>query len=375
MGKRDRISGEAKERLQRYEEGLFEILGVSPQQQGRIQRYLHSDHLRYGALAGFMVILVHVHSFHHYGWKPIINTPFLVRTEPFILLLWILGVVTTGYAYTRHRQQYKAPTDYDSQYMALHSSWLAYKQLTKDNLQNAINFWENGGYWMHTDDYSGPSELRELYDKYEDAENQVEILREQLPNALEHAMGTGVEEIVLSPDSFPDTYRPLVTEFNKCYNSGSYSAATILLRKMTEKLLMDVLSLHYGPESKEAQNVNRLHNAIEMLISDMDEFRQYSNKVNSDMFIQSLRTARLRGNAAAHEVDTQTSKEELETFIDDILFSVKVLSQIRQQLVETTPEYVDENGELTVKNADDNDYKPKPGAVGSDELDHIDGQE
>lgn len=365
MPRRDSVSDEARSALREYEDGTFEILDSSPRAQSWENRLKSNQHAHYALLVLTMVALIHLHSFFHYGWKPLINTPFLVKTEPFILLLWLVGLSTIVYSLYRLRERYTHLDDYDSEYIALHSSWKALKALKRENLDDAIDWWETAGYWMRTDDYSGPDSLLNLYDEYAISQNKVELLRERLPHTLEQAVGTGVTEIILHPDDYPAKYQYLVTEFNKCYNANANSAAMNRLRKLVEHLLGDILRHEYSPEALDS-SWQGLNERIDKFTGNTDEFRKYSNEVTGDKFKQSLRKARVQGNTETHELTfNRVDNEELDLFINDVLFSVEILRDIREQM--NIPSQLDEDGNIVTDEVADNEYEPPSGTVNNNE--------
>lgn len=355
------LSQDARKKLKQYEPGLFNSFSVPSTLSIRGTTF----HVRWQALFGLAVIFtIHLHSLYHYGWKPVINTPFFVVREPIVFGLYVFVWVYTAYQIAKWAQVSRWFTDVNDE--AIQHSWYAWWHLRRGNINNAVTHWNHAKYRIKSGAYTGPNELRDLVRDYYDAPNQVEVLREELPGALEDASGAGIKETLFQSQNFPHEYQEVVTEINRCYNTGSYSSATIMVRKLVENLIIDILRMEYGddePEKYFNTDTGRLHN-LSTLINNLEEstnaLKKYSGRVTSEEFQKSLEKSRTRANKEAHSVDVNRTQKELEQYVEESRMAVMVLVRIRRRLAEKAESYrIDEQ----IHN-EEQDYDPESAGVG-----------
>lgn len=127
-----------------------------------------------------------------------------------------------------------------------------------------------------------------------------------------------------------DFYEDLQTEINKAYNYGLYSSVFVLVRKLFENLVIDLLRKKYGMENIDLffnPSKNRFHN-FSTLIENLEEkqldFRPAEPEINSDL-IETINNFRQKGNSSAHSITLNIKKEDLDEEINDLEHTIKIL--------------------------------------------------
>lgn len=132
-----------------------------------------------------------------------------------------------------------------------------------------------------------------------------------------------------------DTYRNLVDEINICFHYQAYSATIVMVRKIVENLIVDLLrqkygtngiSLYYLVEQRRFRNLSELISNLRSRIDDFDIFGL--RRRHLDIF-EKLREA---GNADVHSVIDQSTKEDLMELQSIAQKAVKILLTVRELL-------------------------------------------
>jgi len=127
-----------------------------------------------------------------------------------------------------------------------------------------------------------------------------------------------------------DFYEDLQGEINKAYNYGLYSSVFVLVRKLLENLVIDLLRKKYGLENVDLffnPSKNRFHNfstLIEILEEKQLDFRPAEPAINSDL-IETINDFRQKGNSSAHSITLNIKKEDLDEKIEDLEHTIKIL--------------------------------------------------
>lgn len=326
----DDISKDAEEFLDGYGDGIFDILETEPKKDSKIYKLKHYNEYKFILIGLFFASIVHIYSYINYGWKPLIRTPLFIKKEPVIFVSWVGAVALIVYGSHRRYRRRIESEDRSPEYIAIHSGWHAYKELQRGNLQNALNFWENGGYYMNKNTYNGPDELRQLYNEYDSVENKVEYLKENLPDIMEEISGSEIKSIVLPYDYFQEKHHGLITEINKTYNTGAYRACSVLIRNLGEKLIENVLREELDADTEDKS----LHDMIQQMNGNIGQFEQYSQHIEfeKEKFKRSLSNLRTVGNSGAHEATPLANNEEdIENILASSLFALYILSELEMR--------------------------------------------
>jgi len=176
--------------------------------------------------------------------------------------------------------------------------------------------------------------LGNLIQTSREKENSVQYAHENIPDEIrliEHYERTDYNVLMdiefFDEQLHSDYYKRLVQEINYTYKFGSYMSASILLRKMAEHLLEEILlSKGYGEKIGEETTFNDLvETFVNSAVSEtLDE------SVRNDLE-QSLNSwIRKKGNKGAH-IREKFNKEEMETLMQKAQKSIRLLVVIRSQ--------------------------------------------
>ncbi|MHA1221660.1 MAG: hypothetical protein ACTSP3_00095 [Candidatus Heimdallarchaeaceae archaeon] len=133
-------------------------------------------------------------------------------------------------------------------------------------------------------------------------------------------------------DSF---YKRLIDQINITFLDGCFSATTILVRKLFENLLIDLLRKKFSNKKEEHLfwNVEKerfwfFSKIIKNFNSKLTDFKKYSDKLDRT-FVKFLNESiRYQGNQAAHSIEDQISKEDLEKRKKQINNYIEVLFSV-----------------------------------------------
>lgn len=165
-------------------------------------------------------------------------------------------------------------------------------------------------------------------------ENSVKYAHENIPDEIrliEHYERT-YYNVLMDIEFFDehlhsDYYKRLVQEINYTYKFGSYMSASILLRKIAEHLLEEILlSKGYGEKIGEETTFNDLvETFVNSAVSEtLDEGIRSDLEQSLDSWI------RKKGNKGAH-IREKFNKEEMETLMQKAQKSIRLLVVIRSQ--------------------------------------------
>jgi hypothetical protein len=129
---------------------------------------------------------------------------------------------------------------------------------------------------------------------------------------------------LIDVETFPDDfYREIVGLINRAYEAAIYPAVPILIRKLLENLLVDILRSYYGTHDVSIfydDDHGKFHDfgiLIGHTRSRLSDFKWCGDLMNDELLRQ-LDKYREQGNASAHSITTTTSREEIEKNREEI---------------------------------------------------------
>ena len=138
------------------------------------------------------------------------------------------------------------------------------------------------------------------------------------------------------PDSF---YNSLLEQINITYLDDCYSATTILLRKLFENLIIDILRKKYGTDTNKTLYWNSkrkqflsFSTLIENFSKKINDFETYSKRMDKKFIDFLNKNIRFPGNESAHSIEDNISKDELEKKQQQINNYVEILFSIFSKL-------------------------------------------
>lgn len=132
-----------------------------------------------------------------------------------------------------------------------------------------------------------------------------------------------VEDYNLTP-----YYKKLLQEVNYCYKFGAYTSASMLLRKITENLIEDILFTK-GFYSELPQEPT-FQEMVELFVSEVLT-EQFNQDIADDLQESLDEWIRKKGNKGAH-IPEEFSQEEIETLMHHAQKAVRLLIVIRSEL-------------------------------------------
>ncbi len=137
-------------------------------------------------------------------------------------------------------------------------------------------------------------------------------------------------------DSF---YNSLIEQVNVTFLDDCYSATMVLLRKLFENLLIDILRRKYGTDTEKHLywNSNRkqflsFYTLIENFSEKLNDFETYSKRMNKKFIDFLNKYIRFPGNETAHSIEDNISKDEMEKKKQQINDYVEILFSIFSKL-------------------------------------------
>lgn len=150
----------------------------------------------------------------------------------------------------------------------------------------------------------------------------------------EHSFDDALLEVVDIPDDF---YKKLIEEINQLYQNGLALALSVLVRKLLENLVIDILRKQYG--SKEISlfydtKRRRFHDfsdLIENLKEKQADFHYVSDSLDNNIIVD-IKSYKEKGNSGAHSIDTYTTIEQFKEKQGNLNYLVQLLLRILKNI-------------------------------------------
>ena len=134
-----------------------------------------------------------------------------------------------------------------------------------------------------------------------------------------------------------DFYKRLVDEINCLYINQLPMSLSILIRKLLENLIIDILRKKYGTRDLQLYydiSRGRFHDfsvLLKNLDSNKEEFHYITSNLNKSS-IQRINKYRAAGNSGAHSIDVNLTIDQISKDKDDINYSIRFLLRILQNI-------------------------------------------
>jgi hypothetical protein len=161
-------------------------------------------------------------------------------------------------------------------------------------------------------------------------EDPVDFVKKNLPDSLrmlERQYTEDYQSIITIRDDTPENYVHLIQEANYCYKFGAYTSTVIVIRKIVEMAIDEILMskgiyFHLDEETLSAK--------IKLFISEVIE-AEYGESSAEDIKIK-LHNIRDLGNQSAHSKKV-VSHEEVESLVDESQGVITILLNIRRETI------------------------------------------
>lgn len=152
-------------------------------------------------------------------------------------------------------------------------------------------------------------------------------LRPQTPIPIAEEL---IQVIGINDDYF---YKKLITEINALYASGHTISLSILVRKLFENLIIDILRKKYSASQLNFYfdaSQGRFHGfsiLLKNLDHNKDDFKDITSELNTEL-IKKISKYRGVGNSSAHSIDVDLTLESIKTAKNEINYLVQFLLRI-----------------------------------------------
>jgi len=140
-------------------------------------------------------------------------------------------------------------------------------------------------------------------------------------------------EVTWLPDDF---YKRLIDEINLLYTNRLPMSLSILIRKLLENLIIDILRKKYGTEglSLYYDTYRGRFQDFSVLLRNLDSKKEDFHYITSelDSSIRKINRFRETGNSGAHSIDVNLTINQISKDKDDINYIVQFLLRILQNI-------------------------------------------
>lgn len=170
-----------------------------------------------------------------------------------------------------------------------------------------------------------------LIEKSKDKDDSVDFVRSNIPDTLrlvEQQYSESYQGIIsINKDNLPKSYNNLIQEVNYSYKFGAYTSTAVLIRKIVEISIEEILTAK-GLYSRLEEET--LSNKINLFLSDVvtEEYGEtYSEELRDN-----LQTIRDIGNRSAHS-SKSVSREDIEELTASASGTLEILLTMREETI------------------------------------------
>ena len=151
-----------------------------------------------------------------------------------------------------------------------------------------------------------------------------------LLRSFQPSVGNEFINVTWMPDDF---YKKLIDEINQLYMKGLPMSLSILIRKLLENLVIDVLRKKYGTTNLSLyyDTSRRRFHDFSVLLRNLDSKKADFNYITSNLdtpFIRNINQYRETGNSGAHSIDANLTIDQFSKDKENINYLVQLLLRI-----------------------------------------------
>lgn len=212
---------------------------------------------------------------------------------------------------------------------------------------NQLHSWNKNPFDLSTE-YYYPRIGHLVEEAKNQSENPEEYVHKRLPDELrliekrENESYQALVDMDLGELDLDPYYKDLIREANYCYKFGSYTSVSVLLRKISEQLIVDILT---GKGLYTELTTEYGFEELAKVFVDEVVSKEYPDELKQDISDSLNIWIRKKGNKGAHK-NEEFNKEEIEELMQHAKKTIRLLVVIRS---EVHPEY----DEQTVKTVDE----------------------
>ena len=162
----------------------------------------------------------------------------------------------------------------------------------------------------------------------------VEIEKLQIKNIKSYSKKAPIsEEFIEFKFIKQKFYSDLIQNFNEIYRHGIFWLLPLILRKIIENYLIDILRKKYGMKNIELfyrKSQSRFEDFSQLLSNfeaKLADFKLYSAEINKD-FIKTLDYFREKGNSSAHSIEVLVKKKNIDDYREEINHLINMLESL-----------------------------------------------
>lgn len=190
--------------------------------------------------------------------------------------------------------------------------------------RNPFNIWNEYHYPL----------LADLYDESTQKQNPEEYAQEQIPDIIrliERQENTDFHSLIdvnQNEYQIPEYYKVIIQEINYCYKFGAYTSTSLLLRKLTESLIEDILFSKgmYSKLPKEPTFKEMVTVFVDNVLTE-----EYTSETTAQLEKSLNDWIRKKGNKGAH-ISTEFQKDEIQTLMEHSQRTVRLLLLFRSNI-------------------------------------------
>ncbi len=165
-----------------------------------------------------------------------------------------------------------------------------------------------------------------------------QVLKLEKKPIAERKVKTEITNELITHEFLDTFYKKLVNEINEAYDYELYVATWVLLRKLFENLLIELLRAQFKTSRLELyyNKPEGRHHDFSLLIDNLeinsDTFKPYTKEFNNE-FLTFLNTFKERANAAAHSIEAFITKDQIEQSKEKINHYCDLLASVIRKII------------------------------------------
>ena len=129
-------------------------------------------------------------------------------------------------------------------------------------------------------------------------------------------------------------YKRLIEEVNLCFGVKAYSSTMVMIRKLFENLVKDLLRKQFGLDSNKTHLYWKkdyfigFNELILNLKKNIAEFKRYSQKIDVELIFFLKKSIQYSGNESAHTIEDSITLDQLEKLKEKVKYYLKLFLRV-----------------------------------------------
>lgn len=204
-----------------------------------------------------------------------------------------------------------------------------YENPSKEQLKK-IRSWNHNPFYLHSEYYY--PQIGHLIKEAKKKDDPVQFVHSELPDILRLIERRESDKFntLIDPSEYSigEKYEDLIREANYAYKFGGYTSAAVLLRKIAENLIDEIL-LAKGLYTK-LNDEQSLGEAIDVLTTNVIA-KEYDEEYAEEVEVILREWIKKRGNKAAHDID-EIERSEIKQLVEESSEILELLFELREEV-------------------------------------------